>query len=930
MKPPVYLVDGYSIVYRSYFAFISRPLLSPSGANASAVFGFTRFLLNLLRGERPELLAVVFDPAGPTFRHHRYPEYKANRERAPQDLHAQVPAIEALLAALGVPMLRVDGFEADDVMATVASRCSAEGTPCAILSGDKDILQLLDEHVYVLEPQKGTGSYAPLKAEQVPERRGVKAEQIVDYLSLTGDQSDNVPGVRGIGEKTAAKLLAQWGNLDSIYEHLDEVKPDGVRRKLEEGRESALLSRELVTLRRDVPIGLEGGLESLRLGEIDYAAAIPLLLEQGMRSIAVELGWRSGEEAATVAEETPGEVPDAGEPPAGERLDARVGTPSTGRGAAEGRYELVVSEEELERWVGRARSAGLFAYDCETDSLNELDARPVGFSLAVEEGEACYIPVRAPDASTLPEDFVRRALRGILEDPAIKVVGQNLKYDYKVARRWGIGIRGIHFDTMIAAWLLDSSATSYGLDGLADRLLGYKTLPYEELIPKGDARSLADIEVARVTRYAAEDADIALRVFHVLEPRIESAGLSRLLAGLEMPLIALLAEMELVGIRLVASPLEQYSRELEDRVREIDREIFALCGHEFNINSTRQLQAVLFEERKLKAAKRTQTGFSTDNSVLELLAEEDRVAQLVLDHRGLAKLKSTYVDALPGMIRPDTGRIHTHFLQAGTATGRLSSRDPNLQNIPVREDAGRRIREAFIPEDGWLFMSADYSQIELVVLASLSGDPILTEAFRAGKDVHARTAALLYGMEERDVGAGERRIGKVINFGVIYGMSSFRLARDLRIPRKEAELFIARYFETYRGVASFIASTVEQAARDGFVTTIMGRRRTVAGIDSRNKTERSGAERVAVNSRIQGSAADVVKKAMLDVDSALRGRGLRARILLQVHDELILEVPEGEVKKVEPVVRAAMERAVELSVPLKANVEVGASWGAIH
>jgi DNA polymerase-1 len=589
-----------------------------------------------------------------------------------------------------------------------------------------------------------------------------------------------------------------------------------------------------------------------------------------------------------------------------------------------------VREEDLERWVARARSAGLFAYDCETDSLNELDARPVGFSLAVEEGEACYIPVRAPDASTLPEDLVRRALRGILEDPAIKVVGQNLKYDYKVARRWGIEVRGIHFDTMIAAWLLDSSATSYSLDGLADRLLGYRTLPFEELIPKGDGRTLADIEVARVTRYAAEDADIALRVFHVLEPRIESAGLSRLLEGLEMPLIALLGEMELAGIRLVASPLEQYSRELEERVREIDREIFALCGHEFNINSTRQLQAVLFDERKLKAAKRTQTGFSTDNSVLELLAEEDRVAQLVLDHRGLAKLKSTYVDALPGMIRPDTGRIHTHFLQAGTATGRLSSRDPNLQNIPVREDAGRRIREAFIPEDGWLFMSADYSQIELVVLASLSGDPLLTEAFRAGKDVHARTAALLYGMEEKDVGAGERRIGKVINFGVIYGMSSFRLARDLRIPRKEAELFIARYFETYRGVASFIASTVEQAARDGFVTTIMGRRRTIAGIDSRNKTERSGAERIAVNSRIQGSAADVVKKAMLDVDSALRGRGLRARILLQVHDELILEVPEGEVKKVEPVVRAAMERAVELTVPLKANVDVGASWGAIH
>jgi DNA polymerase I len=926
---PVYLVDGYSIVYRSYFAFINRPLLTPGGANASAVFGFMRFLVNLLRAERPRYLAVVLDPAGPTFRHERYPEYKANRERAPQDLHAQVPVIERLLLALGVPILRVDGFEADDVMATVAARCGAEGVSCAILSGDKDILQLVDEHVYVLEPEKGAGSYSPLRAEQVEARRGVRADQMVDYLSLTGDQSDNVPGVKGIGEKTAVKLLAQWGSLDGLYAHIAEVVPPGVRKKLEEGRESALLSRELVTLRRDVPLGrgLERGLESLRLGEPDYAAAVPLLLEQGIKSIAAELAAGSPEARALSEAASPASAVSAASPET-----AKPGRPSAARAlpAVEGDYRLVVDEAELERWVERARRARLFAYDCETDSLDELDARPVGFSLAVEEGEACYIPVRAPDAAVLPEELVRASLRRILEDPEVKVVGQNLKYDYKVARRWGIGPRGLHFDTMVAAWLLDSSATSYSLDSLAERLLGLETLPYEELIPKGDTRSLADVEVARVTRYAAEDADLALRVFRTLEPRIEAAGMGRLLAEVEMPLVALLGEMELAGIRLEPAPLERLSSELEERVSGIDREIFSLCGHEFNINSTRQLQTVLFEERNLKAAKKTQTGFSTDNSVLEVLAEEDRVAELVLDHRSLAKLKSTYVDALPGMVRKDTGRIHTHFLQIGTATGRLSSRDPNLQNIPVREETGRRIREAFVPENGRLFMSADYSQIELVVLAHLSGDPILSEAFRAGKDVHARTAALLYGLEEGDVGPQERRIGKTINFGVIYGMSAFRLARDLKIARRDAEAFIARYFETYRGVEAFIARTVEQAAKDGYVSTLMGRRRQVAGIDSRNRTERSAAERVAVNSRIQGSAADIVKKAMLDVDAALRSRGLGARILLQVHDELILEVPESEVEAVGPVVRAAMERAVELDVPLRANVDAGGSWGSIH
>jgi DNA polymerase-1 len=927
MNSTVYLIDGYSIVYRSYFALVGRPLTNAAGANTSAVFGFVRFLVNLLRKEAPESLAVVLDPRGPTFRHQRYAEYKANRDRAPQDLHAQIPVIERILEAMGVPVLRVEGFEADDVMATVAETCSKSARSCAILSGDKDILQLLDDHVYVLEPQKGTGDYAPLRAAEVPERRGVNSNQIVDYLALIGDQSDNVPGVRGVGEKTAIKLLATWGTLEAIYANLDQVTPAGVRHKLEEGKESALLSRDLVTLRRDVALPLT--LEELSLSGLNEGAAIPLLLEQGIRTIAAELGWkgedsRRGEAAVVTPPAAPRDNAETQPAPIAARPAFPVPPPG------EPRYEAVLSTESLDRWVEAVRRAGVFAYDCETDSLDDLEARPIGFSLSVTEGEACYIPLRASDAVPLSEAQVREALRSLLEDPGLKVVGAHLKYDYKVARRWGIRMAGVHFDTMVSAWLLDSQAASFGLDRLVRSYLGVPTLPYEQLIPKGDPRTLADLPLADVTRYAAEDADMALRVYHVLAAEIESAGLAPLLHDIEMPLLTVLGEMELRGIRLDPDPLRRYSALLEERVEIIDREIYGLCGHTFNINSTRQLQQVLFEERGLKTAKRTQTGFSTDNTVLELLAQDDRVAALVLDHRELTKLKSTYVDALPGLVRPDTGRIHTHFLQTGAATGRLASKDPNLQNIPVREESGRRVREAFVPQTGWLFLSADYSQIELVILAALSGDSILTESFRRGEDVHARTASLLFGMDQKDVGPDQRRIGKTINFGVIYGMSAFRLARDLRIPRRDADTFIERYFQTYGGVDAFIKRTVEEAERLGHVFTIMGRRREITGIRSRNRTERAAAERVAVNTRIQGSAADVVKKAMVALDRELGRAGLETRLLLQVHDELILEVPEGELETVRPVVHQTMERVVDLGIPLKVNLDAGSSWGSIH
>lgn len=898
MKEPLYLVDGYSLIYRSYFAFIKRPLVNPQGENSSAVFGFFRSLFQLLKARSPAYLAVVMDSHTPTFRHQRYAEYKANREKAPEDLHDQVPVIEEILSALGVAHLRRDGYEADDVMATLAARCRKEGRPCFILSGDKDILQLVGEGVCVIQPPKGAEEFAVLDREEVFQSRGIYPEQVIDYLALTGDSSDNVPGVAGVGEKTALKLLAQYPSLEEIYRKIESVEPEGLRRKLAADRENAYLSRELVTLRADVPLEQEP--ESLRLAALNAQDAIPLFARQGMASLVRELGGEPEQEAA-VRQITPG------------------------------CYETVLDEKGLEAWIEEARRAGTFAFDTETDGLDPLRAHPVGFSLATAKGRACYIPVKAADVAPLALPVVLKRLEGLLADPQLTLVGQNIKFDYKVMASCGVRMRTRFFDTMVAAWLMDSERSSYGLDSLALNCLKYKTIHYEEVVGKDPQRTLADVEAAKATDYSGEDADIAYQLYQLFHPSLGELGLEKVFYELEMPLVAILSEMEITGIRLDTQELERYGRELERQLQELEKEIFALCGHPFNIRSTKELQVILFEELGLKPLKKTKTGQSTDNFVLiELARDGEKVPELVLDHRLLSKLKSTYVDTLPQLLNPETGRLHTNYIQTGAATGRLASKDPNLQNIPVREESGRRIRAAFVPEPGYLFMSADYAQIELVILAHLSGDPMLLEAFRQGKDIHRQTAALLFGIEEEQVSPEQRRIGKTINFGVIYGMSAFRLARDMRIGRREADSFIETYFQRYAGVDRFIRQTVRDAEKKGYVETLMGRRRPVPQVNSRNRTEKMAAERVAVNSPIQGSAADIVKKAMIDVTRALAARKIKARLLLQVHDELIFEVPEGEAKAAQPVIRKAMEAAVKLSAPLRVSVETSRTWGEIH
>jgi DNA polymerase-1 len=1015
MPEPLYLLDGYSLVFRSYFAFIRNPLRNPQGRNSSAIFGFFRSLFRVFDLRKPKRFAVVLDSLTPTFRHEQYAEYKANREETPEELREQLGVIEEMLSVLGVPALRVNGFEADDIMATLAERCRGEGRTCYLVSADKDLLQLVGGNIRVLKPEHN--DFTELDRERVHESWSIYPEQVGDYLALVGDSSDNVPGVKGVGEKTASKLLSQFGTLAAIYERLGEISSKSQRTKLEEGRESAWTSRELVKLETEVPLDEEP--EDLVLGNLDFGALLPYFEREGMRTLFEEAAERAGIDPAeargaggaaenagaaggpqdAAAGEAPGRPPegpapgelDFGPPPeqgdAGDQAAAgrgagaggarevdpgtghwlsdqqaangagganhasavtRAGSPSglprAGRRAErqapppelakKGSYTLVTDLETLDKWLARIREAKWFAFDSETDSLDALSANPVGFSLAAESGQACYVPLRGPDGPVLDEDEVRRRLTPVLEDPELKLIAQNAKYDYKVLSRWGVELRSLAFDTMVAGWLLDTTANSFGLDELAQSYLGYTTVHYADLFPEhGRGKDLPpfwQVPLEAAGNYAAEDADITYRLYTVFEPLLRERGFSDLFYELELPLVPLLARMELHGIRINTDMLSAYSEELEELLGSIEEEIFELCGHEFNIASTKQLQDVLFVERKLKPIRKTKTGYSTDVAVLQELAREDPVPEKVLRHRLLSKLRSTYVDALPRLVNVETGRLHTHFTQTGTATGRLSSKDPNLQNIPIRDEEGRRIREAFVPEDGWVFVSADYSQIELVVLAHLSGDPGLTRAFTEGKDVHRETGALIFGVPAEDVTSAQRRIAKTINFGVMYGMSSFRLSRELNIARGEAESFIEAYFRTYPNIKSFVERTVHEAEKDGAVRTLLGRERPLPDITSRNRTVKSGAERIAVNTPIQGTAADIVKRAMLRVNARLAREESRGRILLQVHDELILEVPEEEREAVEGMVAEEMAGAVELSVPLRVNVESGSSWGELH
>jgi DNA polymerase I len=985
-KHPLYLIDAYGLIYRSYFAFLTHPLRNSTGKNVSALFGFARTLISLLNDgaplaktdnqpdgsrEIPRLLAAVFDSRTATFRHKMYSEYKATRQKAPDDLHAQVPLVEEFLAALNISSLRADGYEADDIIAALAQKCRAEKRQCYIISSDKDLLQLVGEGTYALRPVKTTRNAVPQGAapqgadsfsgqnsgpvweligpNEVKSEWGVVPEKILDLLSLTGDSSDNVPGVKGIGEKTAVELMSRYGSLDEIYKNIAGI--EGARgRKLAEGKENAYFSQSLIRLDTGVPLSVSN-VEQLSAENLNRLAAARVLFREGLRQSAKQLdpdvGVHNAPDSAPVQNSSLTDVsaltdvgaPSSSKAPSGEQQTPDIySTYSSDKSLfGAGVYKIIIDLAELKVILTEARKQKLLALDFETDSLDAWNSRPIGISLALKPKEAYYVPVAphgvkqdgtAADPHHNDPEKVRALLAPLLADPAMTIVAHNAKYDYKVSRGWSIDRWKCKiWDTMIAAWLADPERNNYSLDSLAAYTFDYTPLAYRDVVPKGCTFDAVSLETA--ARYSAEDADLCLRMMRHLEPQLADADGIRLFENLEMPLLPILAEMEGVGIKIEAKILTDYGKELEVELNAIQRETWTVAGHEFNIASTKQLQEVLFTERKLKPGKKTKTGYSTDAASLEELAREDPLPALILRHRTLAKLKSTYVDTLAGMA-DNEGRLHTNFDQAGTATGRLSSREPNLQNIPIRAEEGRRIREAFIAGPGNLLISADYSQIELVVLAHLSQDENLIAAFKEGTDVHARTAALIFGVDVDQVKSDQRRIAKTINFGVMYGMSAFRLSNELGISRTDASNFIAAYFNTYAGVRRFIEDLIKKTEELGYVSTIFGRRRYIRTINSQNKTEKAAAERIAVNTPIQGSAADIVKTAMLNLDKRLAAEHSSARLLLQVHDELILECPKNAAVETAALVKAEMEQAVSLRIPLRVSVEKGERWGNFH
>lgn len=945
----IYILDSYGLIYRCYFAFINRPLTNTKGENVSALFGFFRNLHAVLAHYKPQYIAAAFDSRTPTFRHEMYKEYKATRQKTPEDLHAQIPWIEDILTALGIPVLRCDGYEADDVIATVAAGAAEEGRTCRILTGDKDLMQTVNDTTQILKPDTGS-IWKVVDAKGVQAEWGVMPEKMLDLLSLVGDAADNIPGVQGVGPKTACKYLDAYGSLDGVYEHADEIK-GAAGEKLRAGKENAYFSQKLIRLCTTVPCAADIK-NAVPAVHFDYNAAAEKLKAYGAPAVAksyAELAVETGSAAAAAETGSPADSPS-------DSADAADAGASAGSSAEAvllkplkkntGSYRAVTDTAELVNIIDTILSSAgkSVALDCETDSLDTTQSNLVGFSLSCEAGSGVYIPIILSDSlfggPLISKDDALAQIERLITNPDVTVVMHNGKFDYEVLRTAGLRFADTEHpapacriaDTMVAAWLLDpdrTGRTPYALEYLAETKLSLAGTEYDDIVPKGG--SFADVPLDKAAPYGAEDSDFTWQLWQLFKPQLEKKNLMKLFTDTEMKLLPVLAEMELRGIHLDTKALDRYDAELTGEIETAEQEIYSLVGHPFNIASTKQLQEVLFIERKLKPGKKTKTGFSTDTSVLEDLAAWDPVPRRILAYRELAKLQSTYVEALPKLCDKN-GRVHTSYIQTGTATGRLSSRDPNLQNIPVRSEDGRRIRAAFTAVPHTVLISADYAQIELVVLAHLSGDPNMCKAFTDGVDVHRATASMIFGVPPEQITSDQRRTAKTINFGVIYGMSAFRLSNELGIPRTQAASFIESYFRTYASIQQFINTTVASAEKTGYVETIYGRRRPIININSRNKLEKAGAERIAVNTPVQGSAADIVKQAMLDVDAALRQAHSGAHLLLQVHDELILECPDDKkiIADTVALVQDKMEHAVQLRVPLRVSIETGRNWGEFH
>ncbi len=887
--PVLFLIDGTALAYRSYYAYIRSPLLNSQGENVSALFGFASQLIKLLEDRKPDYAAVVFDTPEPTFRHEAYADYKATREAPPDEMIEQFPAIREFVEVLGIPVLELPGYEADDVIGTLATKARAEGIRSVIVSGDKDFFQLVDEDVSVFDPKKDI-EYAP---GDVEEHFGVPPSRVIEVLGLMGDASDNVPGVPGIGKKTALDLIVRYGTVEEVLAHIDEISGPKRRQNLEEYRDQAYQSRSLVTIDLEAPVDLD--LDALRRDPFDVPVVTEHLVGLEFHTLAREI----------IPEPT----------------------------AAAGEFALVTTKKAVRELVRKLRGSGGFAVDLETTSLDALTAEVVGISVAWEAGKAFYVPVGHEGRSTLSRGFVLEEFRKVLEDEGVPKFGQNMKYDYEVLIGHGITMTPLSFDTMVASYLVDPGRRQHNLASLALEHLKRRMTSIESLIGKGDEQlSFADVSVEAARDYACDDAATAFDLTELLGERVREGGLEDLMRDVEMPLVPVLARMELAGVLLDVPLVEEFSTRLGSEVEKLRGRICKVADVEFNPDSPKQVGEILFERLKLPKGRRTKTGWSTDTRVLERLRETHEIPGLILEYRQLAKLKSGYLDALPKLVNPRTGRLHTSFNQTVAATGRLSSSSPNLQNVPIRTEIGREIRKAFVADPGRVLLSADYSQIELRIMAHLSGDANLIAAFEGGKDVHRSTAALIFGGVEEEVTSDQRDWAKTVNFGIMYGMSAYGLARQLSIGTDEAFDFIERYFETYPGAREFTKKAIEDAASSGHATTMLGRTRPITGLDSDNARVRGLAERVAVNTPIQGSAADLIKVAMIGIDRRIATDGLPCDMVLQVHDELVFEVDAGALADVEACVREEMEHPAGfgLRVPIVVDLASGANWYEAH
>jgi DNA polymerase-1 len=913
-KGKLVLIDGHSLAYRAYHAL--PPSLSTSkGELTNAVFGFTSMLLNVLRDEKPDYIAVAFD-VGKTFRHEKYKEYKAHRLKMPDEMRIQMARIREILQAMGIPIIEVEGYEADDVLGTLAKKAEKEGLEILIVTGDTDTFQLIDDHTRVLTSRRAFSDTVVHDQEGIEQRYGLKPHQLIDYKALVGDASDNIPGVRGIGKKTAAKLLQRYGSVEGIYTHLDEVESPRFRKALEEGRESAFLSKLLAAIVTDAPIELDW--EACRVTEFDRDKVMEIFRELEFRSLVNRLPseTKPGRERLAPPQQLPMfEVTEEEEAP-----------PTN--------YQVVGDEKALEELVARLSKAAAITLDVETTSTDAMAADLVGITLTDREGEGYYVPVghRLGAEEQLPLDYVLEKLRPVLEEESIAKYAHNSKYELTVLARHGVRLKGLSFDTMIAEWLADPASRNLGLKNLAWARLGVEMKPITDLIGTGKGQlTMAQVPIAQVANYACADVDMTHRLVKVLEPELREKKLWPLFTEVEMPLVPVLADMEMRGVKLDVKYLEEMSHQLHWQLSALEREIQEMVGYSFNVNSTQQLSDALFIKLGLSAqgVPKTKSGhYSTAASVLEKLRGRHPVIDLILEHRELAKLKSTYVDALPLLVNKDTGRVHTSFNQTGTVTGRLSSSDPNLQNIPIRTELGRQVRRAFVAAPGHLLLSADYSQVELRVLAHISQDEGLLAAFRRREDIHASTAATIFEVPLDRVTREMRRVAKMINFGLSYGMSGYGLAQRTGLSQEEANHFIESYFANYPKVKAYMEKTKREAAQQGYVETLLHRRRYFPELQ-RSRVPgvlRRAAEREAINMPIQGSSADIIKIAMIRLHRALKERGLRSGMILQVHDELVLEVPEGELETVAPLVKSIMEGAFQLDAPLKVDMKVGKNW----